>query len=408
MCGARRHSAYINIINCEYVHIYDRSAFVYAADNVWVLDEITTLLIAIVKATSIYNAVASKLEERLKLEHQTAINLINDIIRVNHRFLSISDSPNNIMITGQWQLRFPAMLQISLTNRCVHQCLHCFKNCGFATKEDLPLGALRRVLNQVKTECRFIEFTGGEPLLYPDIMDVVGHIYRQFRVRITTSGYLLRKFNLSDLKKFDMIQISLHGSTAAIHDSFVCKQGSFRVVTENIQWLCENGVNVVVSRSFPSYDENELNDFIRLCVSLGVRRVVVGIILPAGRAMKTQCATSQSDGEKISAFLRRAQEEYPQISIALDDEHTLSGKYSKYVFHCIGGRLHLYVGEDGNVFPCPYCQGVAVSMGNIVSEPSLIDKIVYQSYYDTFNEKLLKLPISHLGGVCPNIRKPDA
>lgn len=408
---------YIKLINCKYVHIYNKSSFVYTTDNVCVFDEVSTQLISILKSVSAYDTVIAIFGRQMGLEHQDTINLTNEIIRVNHQFLIISNSPNTTMITGQLMARFPSMLQISLTNRCVHQCKHCFKNCNFAGKNDLSFEALLDLLNQVKGECKFIEFTGGEPLLYPHLMDAVRVFHNLFHLRITTSGYLIHDFSLPDLRKFEMIQISLQGSTDCIHDSFVGKTGSFHIVTNNIRWLCANRINVVVSRSLQAYDEDEIDNFIRLCISLGVRRVILGIIVPAGRAIQTKCATRDEEHEKITAYLKKVQKKYPQIDIDVDEEHAISNQHSKYVFHCIGGRLHLYINESGDVFPCPYCQEDFLSMGNIIDEPDFFDRVIKQSQYDMFNKKILsyfdknELQFwqmgSHPQDICPNIRAPE-
>ena len=92
-------------------------------------------------------------------------------------------------------------------------------------------------------------------------MDIVDAFKESFRFRVTTSGYVLRKFSINDLKKFDMIQISLQGSSGVIHDSFVAKKGSFDIVTNNIRWLCNQKVNVIVSRSLASCQKDNIDNF---------------------------------------------------------------------------------------------------------------------------------------------------
>lgn len=397
----------IRLINCDHVHIFDETTFVYAADGIYELDSVSTRLISILKSDSSFDYVVSQTEKQMELDYHSARELVEDIIQANHRFLTISSNPNIVKITGRFEARFPSMLQISLTSRCVHQCKHCFKKCNIVQGNDFPFDSLVGLLNQIKGESSFVEFTGGEPLLYPHIMDIVRLFRNQFHMHITTSGYALHTFSLSDLENFELIQISLHGSAPTIHDSFVGRRGSFCMVTNNIRWLCRNGVNIVVSRCIQSYDANELNDFIKLCIDLGVRHVIFGIILPVGRAVQTGCITANSEYAKITTFLKSAQEYYPQIDIVLDEDHALSKQCSKYVFHCIGGRAHLYVDENGSVFPCPYCQEESLSMGNIIIKPDTVNRIIYQSQYDVFNNELISRPLSQLKNICPNIREPD-
>ncbi len=408
---------YIKLINCFHVHIYNKNAFVYTDNNVFVMDDTSTKLLSIIQMNSSYSKAISILSAQTGLEKTRAVELANEIISVNHRFFMISKEPNTVLITGHLNTRFPSMLQIALTNKCVHKCRHCFKNCDSIHGTDIPINTLYNLLDQVKGECKYIEFTGGEPLLYPYILDVIQHYNDTFQFRITTSGYTIQEFKLSDIQRFEVVQISLHGSTDVIHDAFVGKKGSFNTVTKNIRWLCENNIKVVITRAVNSYDKVELDKFIRLCINLGVKHIIIGIIVPAGRALLSNCATQDKEIEKITEYIKQAQEKFPKINLAIDEEHFISKQNSSYLFHCIGGRLNLYIDEIGNVFSCPYCQEAIFSIGNITEESNFCHDLIYNARYEHFNENIVKklcfkeseftLNELHLKDICPNIRIPE-
>ncbi len=407
---------YIKLINCSAVHIYQESAYVYTDSAIYVLDEISSRFVELLRHTSEYDKLLNAFEKSLNFARQEAVDTIQEIIDVNKKFFSFSDTPNNICITGRCGMAYPHMLQISLTNRCVHNCRHCFKNCVF-TGKSLSYSVITGLLDQISSECKSVEFTGGEPFLHNDIMNLVTRYQDKISFNVTTSGFILHQFNISDLKKFHLIQISLHGSTEQMHDAFVGKNGSFKMVTKNIKWLCDNELNVVLSRTIVAFDKKELEGFINLCISLGVKRLILGIILPLGRAVQNNCATANEECRRLEEFLEDSRNKYKEISIAVDNETAVSNKPSKYVFHCIGGRLHWYVNEDGAVYPCTYCQREELSIGNLIDNPDLFNEIIYNGKYEEYNQRiannfyvindLYRYQKLSINDICSNIREAE-
>lgn len=200
----------------------------------------------------------------------------------------------------------------------------------------------------------------------------------------------IENYPISKIKKFNLIQISLQGSNSKIHDNFVKCQGSFKKVTENIKYLCKNNVNVSVSRSVASVDETELKKFIELCISLGVHQIVIGIILPLGRAKTNCCFTDINEYKKLDNFLKWARQEYTVVKISHIDEFTDAVEDNGYIFRCTGGRLNWYVNELGDVFPCSFFSFNEFKIGNLFQDSFLIEKLLEHNQYVCFNENLKK------------------
>ena len=58
----------IRLINCDHVHIFDETTFVYAADGIYELDSVSTRLISILKSDSSFDYVVSQTEKQMELD----------------------------------------------------------------------------------------------------------------------------------------------------------------------------------------------------------------------------------------------------------------------------------------------------------------------------------------------------
>ncbi|MCD7936833.1 MAG: radical SAM protein [Tannerellaceae bacterium] len=112
----------------------------------------------------------------------------------------------------------PESLHIELTSRCPLQCPQCYKEHG---ESQLASATLQELIRQADQASVFqIALGGGEPLLYPDLPDVIRAISnRGMAVILTTSGVGLTRQRLDRLMKagVDHIQVSLNGSTEEVH-----------------------------------------------------------------------------------------------------------------------------------------------------------------------------------------------
>lgn len=67
-------------------------------------------------------------------------------------------------------------LYINLTNRCNASCPFCVNPMGPAEPAVISTKALRRTLIRVRPWVRGISITGGEPMLYPELVDAAASV----------------------------------------------------------------------------------------------------------------------------------------------------------------------------------------------------------------------------------------
>nr|XP_020497261.1 molybdenum cofactor biosynthesis protein 1-like [Labrus bergylta] len=164
-------------------------------------------------------------------------------------------------------------LRISLTEKCNLRCQYCMPEEGVKLTPRAQLLSTSEVLTLarlfVQEGVEKIRLTGGEPLIRPDVLEIIAELRKLEGLRtiaVTTNGMNLAKL-LPKLKDagLDLINISLDSLVPAKFE-FIVRRKGFHKVMEGIDKAIEMGynpvkVNCVVMRGL---NEDELLDFVAL------------------------------------------------------------------------------------------------------------------------------------------------
>ncbi|XP_050171259.1 molybdenum cofactor biosynthesis protein 1 isoform X2 [Myiozetetes cayanensis] len=170
-------------------------------------------------------------------------------------------------------------LRISLTEKCNLRCQYCMPEEGVKLTPKSELLTAQEIITLarlfVKEGVEKIRLTGGEPLIRPDVVDIVGQLYKLEGLKtiaVTTNGINLSRL-LPRLKEagLNAINISLDTLVPAKFE-FIVRRKGFHKVMEGIHKATELGyrpvkVNCVVMRGL---NEDELLDFVDFTKDLPV------------------------------------------------------------------------------------------------------------------------------------------
>jgi Fe-coproporphyrin III synthase len=110
------------------------------------------------------------------------------------------------------------MLLFAPTARCNSRCLSCdwWRADG---KTDLTLDEIQALAAELpRLGTRTVVFTGGEPLVRPDVLEVADLFRKQgLRLQLLTSGLALERFAVPIAARFDAVTISLDGHTRQLY-----------------------------------------------------------------------------------------------------------------------------------------------------------------------------------------------
>ncbi|XP_037375555.1 molybdenum cofactor biosynthesis protein 1 isoform X3 [Talpa occidentalis] len=201
---------------------------------------------------------------------------VTEELSQRRQFLRQHAAPFSDFLTDSFG-RQHSYLRISLTEKCNLRCQYCMPEEGVPLTPKADLLTTEEILTLaqlfVKEGVDKIRLTGGEPLIRPDVVDIVAQLRQLEGLRtigVTTNGINLARL-LPQLQKAGLtaINISLDTLVPAKFE-FIVRRKGFHKVMEGIHKAIELGyspvkVNCVVMRGL---NEDELLDFVALTEGL--------------------------------------------------------------------------------------------------------------------------------------------
>ncbi len=245
----------------------------------------------------------------------------------------------------------PLLAHLVVTRRCNLSCTYC--NEFDKVSEPVPLDVMkRRIAHLARLRTAAITCTGGEPLLHPDLEDIISECRRYGIITTTiTNGYLLtekrvRKLNASGLQQ---LEISIDN---VVPDDVSHK--SLKVLDKKLRLLRDHAEFAVHINSVLGISDDRTPDAIEVAKrakqygfsrSVGIIHDGMGTIKPLS---PKQRATYREIG-KIS----RSFEHF--LYYRLFQKNLMEGKPNQW--KCRAGGRYLYVCEDGLVHWCSQQRG---------------------------------------------------
>jgi len=131
------------------------------------------------------------------------------------------------------------MLFIEVTARCNERCIHCYADSDPERSEFLSLDEIKSALDQAREFGRaFVQFTGGDPLIHPQLVEAVAHAANlDFAgIEIYTNGLLLSESLLQRLATYHpRLSFSMYADRADIHDAITRLPGSWKRTLDAIR-----------------------------------------------------------------------------------------------------------------------------------------------------------------------------
>lgn len=179
--------------------------------------------------------------------------------------------------------------KIELTYRCNLSCVHCSSDAGPTHTAEMSLGDCTRILKDAAgMGANKVAFSGGEPLLWPKLTDVVQFASdRRLQVTIYTSGNISNfRYMAGDIKNAGASTciFSVFGACEKSHELITRVTGSFSKTLASMQDALAVGLETEVHFVPTSANFRELEGVVRAAHLAGASRVSVLRLVPQGRA----------------------------------------------------------------------------------------------------------------------------
>lgn len=239
---------------------------------------------------------------------------------------------------------------------CNLKCDHCFAtNFKDNEKKELSKDEWINVFDQChKLGNIVIGFTGGEPLLYEGLEDLI-RCANPFEtlISISTNGMLLTPERTKSLYEAgaDAVQISIESFHPDEHNLFRKDKDAFKKSMEGIQNALAAGLKVSVVPTVSRHNVYS-KGFLALLEWAYQRKLLINMALatPMGRwNSRMDVLLKKEDFDFIDKLVKK----YPNVRRDFETNYFIRG--------CGAATEKLYFTPFGDVFPCPYMH---ISFGN--------------------------------------------
>jgi MoaA/NifB/PqqE/SkfB family radical SAM enzyme len=232
----------------------------------------------------------------------------------------------------------------------------CNLDCGYCNEYDdsskpVPLEEMKRRLDTLaEMGTSIITISGGEPLLHPDLDEIIRHIRKRGMIAgMITNGFFLNKERIERLNQAGLEHLQISIDNAAPDE--VSKK-SLKTLDGRLEMLSEWAIFQVNINSVLGSGVKNSEDALKIAhraLELGFTSTV-GIIHDHDGQMKPLAPRDQEIFEEIMTLGKRSYSRFNEFqhNVARGREHD---------WKCRAGARYLYICEDGLVHWCSQQRG---------------------------------------------------
>jgi len=265
----------------------------------------------------------------------------------------------------------PYTLVAELTYACPLHCVYCSNPVDFARHRDvLDTATWRRVLREAeRLGVVQVNFTGGEPLLRPDLEALVEEARAlDLYTNLITSGLPLERARLERLRRLglDNVQVSIQDARLAESDRIAGREAFHRKL-EVARWVKELGFPLTVNTVLHRENLDRAGEVIALAEELHADRLELANTQYLGWALLNRQTLLPTPAQiesarSVAVAARKRLEGRMEVVFVVPDY------YVEFPPACMDGwgRRFMVVSPDGLLLPCLLAHTLpGLSFGNV-------------------------------------------
>jgi len=299
-----------------------------------------------------------------------------------------------------------------ITNKCNLRCKNCYYNTGLEKRkpDKLNIAKAKKIIKQLPRLFDDIVLTGGEPLVFPSIMELIALLKQEkLRISLLTNGVLLNKNNCKKLVSLGVnsVSISLDSLFPSVND---LSRGKTKIVLRGINNLLlekPKDMNITILQGFSRGNISSIKPLVNFCKR---KKLLIWL---------NPIQTGPESKQNIEIRLESSSKE---DQLTLKNEMTYWTKYQKkqsrekylrskkYIEYCLSlingkkprkitcpmGSNSFVLDVDGKVYPCFLRKDIV--LGNIYDQK--LSDILSNPEFKSILTGLKNAPCVQLGCVC--------
>jgi radical SAM protein with 4Fe4S-binding SPASM domain len=298
--------------------------------------------------------------------------IYGSLVEIGKGCCPISDVKLETKETDPKRWTAPPRVDLALTYRCNNNCYFCYTG-GPQKVAELSTAEWKKALDRLwDSGIPQVVFTGGEPTLREDLVELVDHA-QSFVTGLITNGRKLAAL-APDLRRvsLDYVQVSLESHQPEVHDRMVGVKGAWQETREGIRRAIASGLEVITNTTLTRDNLALFPELIKSGPELGLKIMACNTLICSGRGT---CSRQESgvSPEDLKATIAQALETAKKAGIRVEwYSPTCYKQFNPLEFGlgtkaCSAAQYNMTVEPDGSVIPCQ--SWFKDKLGNILKDP---------------------------------------
>jgi putative heme d1 biosynthesis radical SAM protein NirJ2 len=262
------------------------------------------------------------------------------------------------------------------TNACNLYCEHCYRDAGAKAEDEFNTAEGKNLIEEIaQAGFKIMIFSGGEPLLREDILELVAHARNQgLRPVFGTNGTLLTGTMAASLKEAGALAmgISLDSVDSDQHDRFRSSPGAWQAAVDGMAACRSIDLPFQIHTTVMDWNYDEVEALTDFAVAAGAMAHHVFFLVPTGRAVNIETETLRAEQyeQLLQRIMRKQQEVKIELKPTCAPQFTRiarqMGLSTRFTRGCLAGTAYCIISPRGIVQPCAYLN---LPLGNVRDIP---------------------------------------
>lgn len=250
------------------------------------------------------------------------------------------------------------------TNACNMYCDHCYRDAGCKAEEELSTAEAKTLLEQIaRAGFRIMIFSGGEPLMRPDIVELVAYAASLgLRPVFGTNGTLITLEMAQKLKAAGAMGmgISLDSMDREKHNRFRKFPGAWEGAVQGMRNCRAAGLPFQIHTTVMEWNNHELEALTDFAVAEGAVAHHFFFLVPTGRAKTIEAESLRAEAyeETLTRIMKKQQEVDIELKPTCAPQFlriaAQMGMKTRFRRGCLAGTAYCIISPKGKVQPCAY------------------------------------------------------
>lgn len=250
------------------------------------------------------------------------------------------------------------------TNQCNLKCVHCYQDAEEASSKELTTEEAKKMIGEIaRAGFKIMIFSGGEPLMRPDIFELVEYAASQgLRPVFGTNGTLITPEIAMRLKECGAcaMGISVDSLDPEKHDKFRGLSNAYDLTMAGIEACKQAGLPFQLHTTVVDWNRDEICAITDFAQSIGAIAHYIFFLIPVGRGKYIEETSLQvlENEALLRDIMLKSQEVSIDVKPTCAPQFTRIAKQlgveTRFTRGCLAGLSYCVIGSEGIVRPCAY------------------------------------------------------